>query len=511
MTSASKAAKKRNGVEKLIDLVSPKLKDYEVIAQLNDKDGATTDKALSIVKKFIIEKQLIIFGGLAIDYALRLKGSEIYPINQRPDFDFLSPKSIDHAYELADILYTAGFESVSAIRGIHVQTMKVRTSFIVVADIGYAPQDVFDSLPTIDYQGMKIIHPDYQRMDIHLAFCFPFSNPPREDVFHRWKKDLKRFNILENYYPIVSDLKTLDTNTMIKRVITKFPIDLIGEPTNLKVALHGFAAYAIMYEAVQTLLENFGSKIVLSVCPLHIEFIDTHTIAVEQPIEANLTFASPWISEISQKVKYDKKFAPYMDVFPSSFQFGNAIILDTSNRLLATNIYQILHTKMKNKKTMYTYIVSPQYLLLWFLYKAHTSKQYKDTYRKFYLETLKIIETAEILLSEEYDSTITSEAHKTLLDVFALSPFSPTINTLGDTNHDLAYIIKIASTIQRCKDLTPPKSLNLPDNILYLLTGLPQNYYPSSSQIKPSISYTSNPSFNRSGQEIISVEVALDN
>ena len=65
-----------------------RVKDAECTAQKLDADGVMVDRALDIVREFIVERGLILFGGTAIDYALRLKGSKIYPDEQRPDFDF---------------------------------------------------------------------------------------------------------------------------------------------------------------------------------------------------------------------------------------------------------------------------------------------------------------------------------------------------------------------------------------------------------------------------------------
>ena len=188
--------------EQLGILLSEKTADFKVVSQRYDADGPMQDRALEIVKKFIADKKRVIYGGLSIDYALRLRGRSIYPDAQRPDFDFFSPRNVEDAYELADILQRAGFSDVGAIRAIHVQTIRVRVNFIFVADVSYAPPDVFARLPTVDYEGLRVLHPDYQRLDMHLAFCFPFNGAPREDVFHRWSKDVRRFALLQEAYPI---------------------------------------------------------------------------------------------------------------------------------------------------------------------------------------------------------------------------------------------------------------------------------------------------------------------
>ena len=52
--------------------------------------------ALTIVKQFIISNDLILVGGMAIDFALKLKGDQIYTDDQLPDYDFDSPLHTEH-------------------------------------------------------------------------------------------------------------------------------------------------------------------------------------------------------------------------------------------------------------------------------------------------------------------------------------------------------------------------------------------------------------------------------
>ena len=48
--------------------------ESRVLAERRDADGAMQDRALALVRAFIVERGLILYGGLAIDYALRLRG-----------------------------------------------------------------------------------------------------------------------------------------------------------------------------------------------------------------------------------------------------------------------------------------------------------------------------------------------------------------------------------------------------------------------------------------------------
>ena len=160
-------------------------------------------KALEEIKNYISQKELIITGGTAIDMALRLKGGAIYDDKQIPDYDFISTNYFADAYEIAKILFEKGFPLVSVIPALHYGTVAVRIDFMSIADITYAPNIHWNKIKTFNYAGMKIIHPHYQILDQHYSLSHPYENPPVETVFHRWLKDMKRFDAIWKYYPVL--------------------------------------------------------------------------------------------------------------------------------------------------------------------------------------------------------------------------------------------------------------------------------------------------------------------
>jgi len=470
-------------------------KDYEIVAQQRDADGPMVDCALEIVRNFIVTRGLILFGGLAIDYALRCKGERIYPDDQRPDFDFFSTQSVDDAYDLADLLQKAGFENVNAIRGIHVQTMKVRTNYIWVADIGYAPPEVFNKIPTFEYRGMRVAHPDYQRMDMHLAFCFPFNGQPREDVFHRWRKDLKRFNLFEEHYPITAD-GTADGKAEFTQAMGRLSLPVIGQGANLRVALHGFAAYSVIRAALDELAVLLGRPPPEVAAPrLTLTFPDDYTIAVESPVGDTVTIISPWPAEAVADVDAEQ-FCPYMDVYPMTRRAGGVTVLSTKGRRLAATLVRAQPGGRQ------AFVVTPQYLLLWLLFEAQRADDGpRRVYRTFYAHTLEVLRAAEAIYADVFAAASDLKERTAVMDNFAASPFAPTLSTIGDLNLDPAYIIKMARNAQKLRD-TPPAVLNLDANIVALLEGLPADYYPATSKQRPKFTYDANPMFCRAGQKI---------
>ena len=177
-------------------------KEYENIITKNDKFTEDTYIALGLVKKYVCENKLLIVGGMAIDFALRLKGEKLYEDDVLPDYDFYSPNYNTDAYHIAEKLKKAGLNNISVINANHISTMRVRVNYTVVADVTYMPKNIFDKLPFLVYRDIRIIHPQYQMIDQHRALSYPYENPPWEVITHRWKKDAGRYDLLYSYFPL---------------------------------------------------------------------------------------------------------------------------------------------------------------------------------------------------------------------------------------------------------------------------------------------------------------------
>jgi hypothetical protein len=530
-------------VGRLAAWAASRAKDFEYVAQVRDADSPVADRALEIVKKFIIARGLILYGGQAIDCALRLKGSRVYPDHQTPDFDFYSPRSVDDAFALADLLVAAGFANVGAIPAIHVQTMRVKTDFIFVADISYTPRDVFDSLPTVNFAGMRVLHPDYQRTDMHLAFCFPFNTPPREDVFHRFAKDLKRFRLFQEFYPVTSGEALssivpgeLDKNTTTSadddddvrggaspaKSLTAVEVDLS------RVAIHGFAAYGVFRATFCFLaaaaLEAGVSKKVLAAAralaartpALAVSFeagaAGRHRVTFDPPaIAPRLLLATPWPDEVAAGIAADRDgasvewYAPYMDSRPLMARVGggpgpDVDVHSTRGRLLAVSVVDAPGAGAATP--VQVTLVSPQYLLLNLLYEAHVSSGgARELYVEYYVATLRLLEAADILIAAlraEGGGPKVSEA--TFRAFVGSSPFGLAVRPLGTENHDASYLIRLSCSARNVGD-TPP---GLDPASLPNLANVPPKYFPGrgrdgAGKQHPSFDYEANLDFQRAG------------
>jgi hypothetical protein len=193
-------------------------KYYEDIVTKENIDYPNIKNGLNLTKQFIIDNELILIGGMAIDLALKSTGSEgIYDNTKLPDYDFLSSNSIKHSSELAVMLCKLGITPISDISALHVTTRRVRINSVSVADIGYCPQSILEKIKYIEYEGLRIIHPHYQMIDIHHSLSFPFENPMYPVIIHRWKRDMLRYDLLFEAFPLVdeqSKLKWIDVDIL---------------------------------------------------------------------------------------------------------------------------------------------------------------------------------------------------------------------------------------------------------------------------------------------------------
>lgn len=237
----------------VIESLVERSKEFDFLALTYEPSFNDQLDAINIVKEFIIKHNLIVYGGSAIDMALRLCGDKIYPDDMLtiPDLDCYSPDNIKQSYDLADILYKRGYVTARAINGMHTETQRVDLGGNhFLADISYRPAGIFSQLPYLVYDGMRIINPLFQRIDVHSALSFPYDSPPLEVIFARWTNDCVRFNKLDQYYPIV---------TSPDRV----PLRAVTVDIKRKYVYSGFAAYAIIYASVgKSVQAKFDSEVI---------------------------------------------------------------------------------------------------------------------------------------------------------------------------------------------------------------------------------------------------------
>lgn len=151
-----------------------------------------------IVEDFIKKKNLICYGGTAINNILPTEDQFYNKELEVPDYDFFTTNALDDAKELADIYYKKGFTDVEAKAGQHHGTFKVFVNYIPVADITFLPKQIYNALKkdAIRVGGILYTPPNYLRMSMYLELSRPAGDTSR------WEKVMKRLALLNKHYPI---------------------------------------------------------------------------------------------------------------------------------------------------------------------------------------------------------------------------------------------------------------------------------------------------------------------
>lgn len=442
------------------------LENNKIFEYLRDKhDPVYTDliHAIDLVKKFIEDHNLIIYGGSAIDYALRLKGSKIYDDEALafPDLDFYSPDNVKHSYQLADILYNKGYKSVCVIRAMYVRTMHVdliNNHFI--ADMTYCPEDVFKKLPTLKYNNMYIIHPEYQRIDLHSSLSFPYDNPPKEVIFARWSKDIKRWNILDKYYPIKSG--------------PVIPLKDIVAPISMhKYTLTGFAAYAAIYAhwlELINILKLKKTSLTATTTAMRVEGSQIHFQTFDRILDIvhfDIEKASVELA-LTNASKYEPYFTMVYDTIIGTIPGDISVKLHSvKNRLISVNVIKLGDVNFK--------VVNVQALLRHFIAFAHASEgKLRNTYLSHYISLLEMIKCIE-----DGGNNIPTE-------ILKQSPLFLSTYTYGKENNSLAYLVSLNMLLADLGEVNK--------------WDFPYNYYPDRANPHPNFNYESNEFFREGGK-----------
>ena len=434
-------------MDEYVRILEERTKEYETIAERSLYNIDEINSALLVVARFIQEKELILFGGNAIDLALREHGDFIYPDHQLPDYDFYSTDNVNDAYELANIFKDKGFTNINVIRGIHPQTMKIRINFQWVADIGFITKENKNKIKTLRCGGFIIRHPHDQYIDIHSSLSYPFGGAPKEQIKHRWKKDIERFNKMYKYYPINLPETELSIN--------KYEFTL---EHNIKdCCFTGFIAYSFYLRELRKLTK-------IDEFPI-LKFNKTGEKTFQMELPNDITY----IELITDKPSNGKEHEPLFDAIPS-YKYSNNV------RYYTSDFYQVSVTNFQNIK-----VCTFQHMLKFFL--AHMLYEKNPVYQYFYVKSLKMLE-----LSQKYIKKRD----------FNKSVFSISLETYGEKNMPTAYLLRLANYSEK-NGVEPPyvdKEL-----LKKLSTNLPQNYY---MKKEPPIYDYNNVLFKTSGVPVFS-------
>ncbi len=327
-------------------------KAYE---SLTEGDLTPIRRAIGVVRQFIIDRKRILYGGTAIDHALRLSGrGQLYEDDAVPDLDFYSPDNVRDAYDLADIFYKMGHTEARAIVGIFPTVMKVDIGGNTwVCDISFYCRELYDKLPFVTYQQMRSVGMDYQRLDMHSSLSFPFDNVPNEVIFDRWEKDTARFMLVDGHFPIVCP-KTVTGPSIRHSIPRRWARQMVAS---------GFLAFSMYCTAIGAKGGLLDARCEVTAASL---VFDAYDAGVDM-VAMSLSKVASSLERSTPCVRRE----PLMNVFPASLvadtPSGRLTVHSSRARLLSIQTIEVPCGVGGNTPSIKVRVVCVQYLLRWFL------------------------------------------------------------------------------------------------------------------------------------------------
>jgi hypothetical protein len=257
---------------------------------------------MQVVRDFIMEKGLKLYGGLALHEHLKKFKEPLYDRYEFPDYDVFSPNAWEHAKELCDKLYKMGFYWVEARKSVlnddHHQTYKVSIDTIYILDLTQSgctndqinnkdcnlcgeSKDkkcisIFNHIPTYDikykpnsnpkiyretynYDTNKSLYPnklficdpEWLRISMYRELTEPLSNPSR------LVKVSTRLNKFNKYLPHYIDECSIDQYKNIIEKDYKNILKFIGKfVKSYKLINYGASSYNLF---VRNNKQNIGN------------------------------------------------------------------------------------------------------------------------------------------------------------------------------------------------------------------------------------------------------------
>jgi len=462
-----------------MEAVEADAKKYEAISMHADPLYLKFKDSIDIVKQFIRSRRLVVYGGTAIDYALRLRGDNIYPDESLavPDLDVYSSDIVKDSYDLADILFASGYSDVRVVVGRYVRVMKVDIADKhFVADIAYLSKSVFELLPSVEYEGMRVVHPNFQRVDLHSSLTYPFDGAPLEVIFNRWNKDITRFNKLHEAYPV-------DPSTPID----KSQLQWVGIERRLCVeTFAGFAGYAVVRRA---LVAAVGESKLSGIIPGEIRD-NKETISFQIPYRrVEFLHHTPEQFLAKYPVVY-QKYASVGSMLPKHWlgeSHGISILLYSGAHrytcVASSEGGGLPRLKCVGVQWLLAYFIGGYLFTRLFLRGVNDVDiaVAKNTFLEYYKSTLKMVEIAETHYMNSVGGMSDEQINK--------SVFLPNTYVYGADNESENQIIQNKNTIAQREQSSADRPL-------------PTNYYPARGKSHPKFDYDASIYYVKDGRPL---------
>lgn len=199
-----------------------------------------TKGIMNMVGKFIIQKKLLLYGGLALNLMLPKK-HKFYKSFTINDYDCFSKDAKKDAIELAKQLGTKKYKYIKIRKALHDNTYKIYVNFIKVLDITQITPKLYDKcLQIFEEERKTVLYKYYNDKYTLMPFLYLISNMHYELArplrsYFRWEKIYTRLNtiisVFTNKIRIRRKTKSLESKfpTALMKYIKNNQLPIVNE------------------------------------------------------------------------------------------------------------------------------------------------------------------------------------------------------------------------------------------------------------------------------------------
>ena len=202
---------------------------------------------MSLIKKFIRDRKLLVYGGFAQDRLLKSKGKEgIYGKYSDSDIEFYSPNYVKDMVDLAKLFHNkkwGGYLEIRVREAVHIGTITLAVNGFGYADATFVPKHIYDKMPYINTFGMRLIHPLVKTIDFFRIFTDPhlyYWRLEEKSEFKRFKKNLEVWKLKD----LIKIKKEKPQINILSKEHSKKIRDMIVNKSNTLTVV---GAYAVEY------------------------------------------------------------------------------------------------------------------------------------------------------------------------------------------------------------------------------------------------------------------------
>jgi hypothetical protein len=381
-------------------------------------------EVMSRIKDFIRKRHRIVYGGTALNEALKAVNPKdaIYDETLFSDIEFYSPTPVVDLVDLTNLLYQAGYKYIQGKEAQHEETYSIFVNLQLYCDITYVPKRIFYKIRTIMIDGILYVHPHFMLID-YLRMI----NDPMNAAAQRWEKAFKRmYKLLKNYplkYFRRVTINLTPPSAQIATLLQKFKSEFMAKEIGDSSLISGFDAYNFYIKHAD------DQRDVEQMARLAGTQGEIHRMIV--PVPYLELISVDYLNDVVKIYNFLKEHLDYhaitLEEYYPFFQFTNYLVIIKYKDIPIIKIYEgdghCIPNIMTNRGYMY---VSYQYLLMQMMIERFRSYLDGGDYNIYDVAVSNLVSARNYFLNKKQLSVI----NNTVFGEFRVSCVGKTVSYL---------------------------------------------------------------------------------